>query len=54
VSATRGAGVGKLLALAMALLLAACGGGGGNPPAAGAGPGAEPGTPGFRTRTPGS
>jgi polar amino acid transport system substrate-binding protein len=41
--------VGKLLALALTLLLAACGGGGG-PPAA---TGAAPGTPEFRTRTPG-
>jgi polar amino acid transport system substrate-binding protein len=40
--------VGKLLALALALLLAACGGGNGRPPAA-----TEPGSPQFRTRTPG-
>ena len=38
--------MGKLLALALTLLLAACGGGGGRQPAA-------PGTPEFRTRTPG-
>jgi polar amino acid transport system substrate-binding protein len=42
--------VGKLLALALTLLLAACGGGGGRQPAA---TGAAPGTPEFRTRTPG-
>jgi polar amino acid transport system substrate-binding protein len=42
--------VGKLLALALTVLLAACGGGGGRQPAA---PGAAPGTPDFRTRTPG-
>jgi polar amino acid transport system substrate-binding protein len=42
--------VGKLLALALTLLLAACGGGNGGQPAAG---GAAPGTPEFRTRTPG-
>ena len=41
--------MGKLLALALTLLLAACGGDGG-PPAAGE---AAPGTPQFRTRTPG-
>ena len=42
--------MGKLLALALTLLLAACGGGGGRQPAA---TGAAPGTPEFRTRTPG-
>ena len=42
--------MGKLLALALTLLLAACGGGSGGQPAAG---GAAPGTPEFRTRTPG-
>jgi polar amino acid transport system substrate-binding protein len=42
--------VGKLLALALTLLLAACGSGSGGQPAAG---GAAPGTPEFRTRTPG-
>jgi polar amino acid transport system substrate-binding protein len=42
--------VGRLLALALTLLLAACGGGSGGQPAAG---GAAPGTPEFRTRTPG-
>lgn len=43
--------MGKLLALALTLLLAACGGGGGGrQPAA---TGAAPGTPEFRTRTPG-
>jgi polar amino acid transport system substrate-binding protein len=46
--------VGKLLTLAVTLLLlAACGGGNGGQPATGAGAGAEPGTPQFRTRTPG-
>ena len=42
--------MGKLLALAMALLLAACGGGGDQ---RSAGAGAAPGADGFRTRTPG-
>ena len=42
--------MGRLLALALTLLLAACGGGSGGQPAAG---GAAPGTPEFRTRTPG-
>jgi polar amino acid transport system substrate-binding protein len=47
----RGADVGKLVALALALLLAACGGGDGGE-ATGAG-GAPAGAPGFRTRTAG-
>jgi polar amino acid transport system substrate-binding protein len=42
--------VGKLLAVAVALLLAACGGGGGQRPA---GAGAAPTADGFRPRTPG-